>query len=132
MNKKAYLPVRDVMSTNIEMIDGLTTVDEALERLRSKQISSLVIDRREEGDEYGLLTVHDIAKGVLVPNLSPKRVNAYEIMTKPVLSIDVSMNIRYAIKLLSQFSLSRALVLENGKAAGIVTLRDMVLRSVDL
>ena len=128
MTSRNYIPVRDVMTADIEMIDGLATVADALERLRSKQISSLIIDRRDDTDEYGLLTVHDIAKGVLVPDLSPDRVSAYEVMTKPVLSIDVAMNIRYAVRLLSRFSLSRALVLENGKAAGIVTLRDMVLR----
>ena len=123
-----YLPVRDVMTTDIEMIDGLTSVSDALERLRRKQISSLVIERRDEADEYGLLTVHDIASGVLVPDLSPDRVSVYEIMTKPVLALDVEMNIRYAIRLLTRFSVSRALVLKAGKAVGIVTLRDMVLR----
>lgn len=131
MTPVKYLPVRNVMTTDIEMIDGLTLVSDALERLRRKQISSLIIERRNDEDEYGLLTVHDIARGVLVPDLSPDRVSAYEIMTKPVLSIDVEMNVRYAIRLLTRFSVSRALVLEAGKAVGIVTLRDMVLRCAD-
>jgi CBS domain-containing protein len=40
------------------------------------------------------------------------------------------MDIRYAIRLLVQFGLSRALVLEASEPAGIVTLRDMVLRYI--
>ena len=131
MSTGKYIAARDVMTRDIEMIDGLTTVAEALEKLRSKQISSLVVNRREEGDEYGMLTVHDIASGVLVPDLSPARVNAYEVMTKPVLSIDAGMNIRYAVRHLHQFGVSRALVIEGGTAVGIVTLRDMVLRCAD-
>lgn len=131
MTTTKFLPVRDVMTTEIETIDGLTSVSDALDRLRAKEISSLVIERRDDADEYGLLTVHDIARGVLVPDLSPDRVSAYEIMTKPVLSLDADMNIRYAIRLLSRFSISRALVLEGGRAVGIVTLRDMVLRCTD-
>lgn len=131
MTPAKYLPVRNVMTTDIEMIDGLTSISDALDRLRRKQISSLIIERRNDTDEYGLLTVNDIARGVLVPDLSPDRVSAYEIMTKPVLSIDVEMNVRYAIRLLTRFSVSRALVLEAGKAVGIVTLRDMVLRCAD-
>jgi len=128
MTRKKYVPVRDVMTTDIEMIDGLTTVADALEQMRAKQISSLVVQRRDESDEYGLLTVHDIAREVLVPDLAPERVNAYEIMKKPILSVHADMNIRYAIRLLSRFSVSRALVLEHGEAVGIVTLRDLVLR----
>jgi len=131
MSEMKYIPVRDVMTSDMEMIDGLTTVAEALSKLRAKQISSLIIKRRNDQDEYGLLTVHDIARAVLVPDLAPERVNAYEIMTKPVLTISADMNIRYAIRLLSRFSVSRALVLVHGEAVGIVTLRDMVLRCVD-
>ena len=128
MNRKKFVPVRDMMTTEIEMIDGLTTVAGALEKMRAKQISSLIIKRRDDHDEYGLLTVHDIARDVLVPDLAPERVNAYEIMKKPILSVHADMNIRYAIRLLSRFSVSRALVLEHGEAVGIVTLRDLVLR----
>jgi len=128
MTKEKYVPVRDVMTTNIEMIDGLTTVADALEKMRTKQISSLVIKRRDELDEYGVLTVEDIAQEVLVADLAPERVNAYEIMKKPMVTVDANMNIRYTIRLLSRFSLSRVLVVENGEAVGLVTLRDLVLR----
>jgi len=46
-----------------------------------------------------------------------------------VLSVPTDMNIKYAIRLLVQFSLSRALVVDEKRVpTGIVTLRDMVLR----
>ena len=40
------------------------------------------------------------------------------------------MDIKYAIRLLSRFGISRALVLEHRDLVGIVTLRDLVLRYV--
>ena len=89
-----------------------------------------MIDRRHEGDEYGILAVHDIAEHVISQDRSPERVNVYEIMSKPVLSVDADMSLKYAVRLLFRFKLTRALVLENGKIAGLVTLRDMVLRSI--
>jgi len=50
-------------------------------------------------------------------------------MTKPVLTVMEDMDIRYAVRLLGQFSLSRALVIDDQRnLKGIVTLRDMVLR----
>ncbi len=131
MTKTEYVPVRDVMTPKVETIDGLTTITDALAQMRTNQISSLIVERRGEADEYGLLTVKDIAEHVIEPDQSPDRVNAYEIMDKPVLSIDAKMNIRYAIRLLTRFNLSRALVLDSGKAVGVVTLRDMVLRYME-
>lgn len=131
MSLKSYIPVRDVMSTIIKTIDGLASVADAVKIMKANHISSVVVERRHESDEYGLLTVNDIAEKVLVPDLSPDRVSAYEVMRKPVLSVDAKMNIRYAVRLLSRFGLSRALVLDGGAAVGIVTLRDMVLRHMD-
>ncbi len=62
---------------------------------------------------------------------SPARTNVYEIMTKPVLTLDGGMDIKYAIRLLARFGLSRSLVLERGTLAGIVTMRDMVFHYIE-
>ena len=49
-------------------------------------------------------------------------------VSKPVLTLDGGMDIKYAVRLLSRFGLSRALVTDGGALVGIVTVRDMVLR----
>jgi CBS domain-containing protein len=51
-------------------------------------------------------------------------------MTKPVISLDARMDIKYAVRLLFRFGLSRALVLEQGELIGIVTLRELVFRYI--
>lgn len=132
MSLGEYVPVRDVMTADIKTIDGLASVQDVVRIMHDSHISSVIVDRRHENDEYGLVTVKDIAEKVLVPDLSPERVSAYEVMRKPVFSIDAKMNIRYAVRLLSRFGITRSLVLENGKAVGIVTLRDIVLRHVEM
>lgn len=130
MSEQTYTSVREVMTPNPVMVDGLATVSEAVDLMRENGISSLIINKRDDGDEYGVLAVHDVAEHVISQNRSPDRVSVYEIMSKPVLSVDVDMNLKYAVRLLFRFKLTRALVLENGKIAGLVTLRDMVLRSM--
>lgn len=130
MSTKNYVTVGDVLSTPVQEIDGLATVQEAIELMRTHRISSLVIDRRYDGDEYGMLVVSDIATKLIALDRSPDRTNVYEVMSKPVLSVDRDMDIKYAIRLLSRFGVSRALVTEHGTVAGIITLRDLVLRYV--
>lgn len=120
------------MSADLIMIDGLTTIANALDIMRKNKISSLVINRRDESDEYGLLTARDIAKEVVIPDKAPERISAYQVMQKPVLSMRANMNIRYAIRLCSKFNVSRALVIEGDQAIGIVTLRDMLLKYTEL
>ena len=47
--------VGEVMTPSPRVIDGLATVREAVELMRNNSISSLVIDRRDESDEFGLV-----------------------------------------------------------------------------
>jgi CBS domain-containing protein len=123
-----YVTTGDVMTPSPKMVHGLSTVREAIDIMREYEISSVVVDRRYEGDEYGLLVVTDIANKVIGDDRSPERTNVYEVMTKPVISVDKDMDIKYACRLLANFQISRALVTNGGDVIGIVTLRDMVLR----
>ncbi|MDH5188341.1 MAG: CBS domain-containing protein [Rhodospirillaceae bacterium] len=132
MSEKNIVTVKEVMSTKVISIEATATVADAIGQMRSTGVSSLVVERRDAQDEYGLVVVSDIAKEVIASNRPPERVNVYEVMTKPVLSLPPEMNIRYAVRMLSQFGLSRALVVDEHRAPiGIVTLRDMVLRHVE-
>ena len=120
--------VRAVMSPMPAPINGMATVHEALELMRENNVYSLVVERRRPGDEYGMVVVSDIANKVIAHNRSPDRVNVYEIMSKPVLTISADMEIKYAIRLLGRFGLSRSVVVDGSEAVGFVTLTDMVFR----
>ena len=74
----------------------------------------------------------DIAEKVIGADRSIDRTSVYEVMSKPVLTVTTQMNIKYAIRLLSRFQLTRAFVVENEKVVGIVTLRDMAVRFLDV
>jgi len=132
MNEHTYVKVSDVMSTSLCTIERMATVREGIEMMRQSDLSSLVVERRDENDEYGLLVVSDIAREVIAKERSPDRVNVYEVMSKPAVTVPGGMNIKYAIRLLVRFRLSRALVLDDHRRPiGIATLRDMVLRHDD-
>lgn len=131
--KKRYVTVRDVMTPHVDTIEGLATVEEAIRAMRERRYGALIVSRRDETDEYGLVTVQNIARQVIEPNLSPERVSIYEIMEKPVLTVHGDMNIRYAIRLLERVNELRALVIDkNNEAVGIVTMLDMVTRYLDV
>lgn len=128
MKNEPHIKVSEVMSPEIKTIDSMATVREAMAMLAESGVSSLVIERRDERDEFGLLVVSDIAEHVVAANRSPDRVNVYEVMTKPVITLDSEMDIKYAIRLLVRLGLSRGLVADHERRlVGIATLRDMVL-----
>ena len=128
MTEDVPIRVRDLMATELHAIDGLATVAEAMELMERHQVDSLVVNRRNEHDELGVLTVGDIARGVIADNRSPQRVNVYEIMSKPLLTVPDDMLAKYAVRLLVRFRLSRAVVVDRRRnAIGKVTLRDLIM-----
>ena len=129
-SKRKIIRVRDVMKKQFDMVDGKMTVMEALRTMKHVETKSLIIDKRHDDDEYGMLLISDIAKSVLAKDRSPHRINVYEIMSKPLLSVDPDMDIRYCARFLDRFGLSRAPVIENGKVIGIVSFTDMVLHGL--
>ncbi|MGB5277921.1 MAG: CBS domain-containing protein [Gammaproteobacteria bacterium] len=130
MSEKKITRVRDVMKTNFDLVDGRITVMEALKRMKHVDTKSLIVDKRHEDDEYGMLLLSDVAKQVLGMDRSPERINVYEIMSKPVLSVDPAMDIRYCARYFERFGLTRAPVIEDGKVVGIVSYTDMVMKGM--
>ena len=128
MSEAKVIRVSDVMKSQFDMIDGKFTVADALKRMVHVETKTLIVDKRHDNDEYGIVLLSDIAKHVLAVDRSPDRVNVYEIMTKPVISVRPDMDIRYCARLFDRLGLSRAPVLRHGKVVGIVSFTDMVLR----
>jgi len=130
MTTKDIVRVSDVMKKGFDVIDGMTTVADALKKMKHIETKTLIVDKRDDNDEYGVVLISDIAKQVLAKDRAPDRVNVYEVMAKPVISVDPNMDIRYCARLFEKFGLSRAPVVDNGKMIGIVSFTDMVLRGM--
>jgi CBS domain-containing protein len=128
--KRPILRVRDVMKTEIDIVDGMATVSEALSQMKHPETRTLIVDKRHEDDEYGVVMFRDVARKVLARDRSPNRMNIYECMSKPVISVDPEMDVKYCIKLFDRFGLSRAPVVTKGRIVGLVSYTDIVLKGV--
>ncbi len=123
--------VRDVMKTEFDRVDGIITVAEALRRMKHPEVRSLIVNKRHEDDEFGMLFLMDIARHILAKDRSPERVNVYEIMVKPVITVSPKMDIRYCARLFDHYNILRAPVIENDELLGIVGFSDIVLQGME-
>ena len=119
--------VKDVMKTDVDVVDGMQTVGEAMRGMKYTDTRTIIVDKRDENDEYGVVMFRDVAKQVLAQDRSPDRVNVYEIMSKPVIHVDPEMDVRYCTRLFDRFGLSRAPVLDNGTIVGLISYTDIVM-----
>jgi len=79
-----------------------------------------------------MLLFSDIAKQVIAKDRAPERVNVYEIMAKPVITVRPDMSIRHCARLFEKFGISHAPVIENEMVVGVVSYYLLVLGGLDL
>jgi predicted transcriptional regulator len=118
------------MRTDVTEIDGRMDVWSALKVMKKVEDTVLIVNRRDENDEYGMLLFSDVAKKVIAQNRAPERVSVYEIMAKPCLTVRPEMEIRYCARLFENFGISHAPVVEDDKIVGTVSYYRLVLHGL--
>ncbi len=130
MSTRNWGVVRDCMRTEVTEVDGSLDVLSALKVMKKVGATSLIVKRRDADDEYGMLLFSDVAIKVIARDRAPERVNVYEVMSKPVLTVRPDMGIRYCARLFENFGISHAPVVENEKIVGIVSFYLLVLEGL--
>jgi len=130
MTDKKVIRVQDVMKQNFDMVDGMSTVKDAIQKMKHVETKCLIVAKRHSDDEYGILLISDVARKVLAKDRALDRMNVYEVMTKPVISVKPEMDIRYCARLFERFDFSRAPVIKDDKVIGVVSFTDMVIRGL--
>ena len=128
--KPIRIMVKDVMKHHVDFVDGMKTVKEALHEMVHVETKTLIVNKRHEQDEWGIVVISDIARKVLAVDKSVERTNVYEVMTKPAVTIRQDMDIRYCARMFEQLGLSRAPVVKHGEIIGIISYTDMVLKGL--
>jgi predicted transcriptional regulator len=130
MSLPAYIPVSQIMRKEVTFVNGRTDVFEALRIMKKVKATCLIVEKRSEQDEYGMLVFSDVAKEVLAKDRAPERVNVYEIMAKPIIPVRPDMDVRYCARLFNNFGISHAPVIENDEVLGIVSYYLLVLEGL--
>jgi CBS domain-containing protein len=130
MTNVKRISVQDIMKKDFGSISGQATIMEALNEMKRLQTAVLVVEKKNQFDEYGLILVSDIARQVLARDKAPDRMNVYEIMTKPAVCVAPDMDIRYCSRLMSTLNLTRVLVVKDDALLGTVSPRALVLKGL--
>ena len=130
MNGENIKRVCEVMTDDFIIVDGLATVSEAVTAMKQAGARVMIVRKRHEDDEYGILMMSDIAKQVISCDRSPDRVNVYEIMAKPVISVRPNMDVRYTARMFDSFGLQMAPVLRSGEVLGMVCYDSIVIGTI--
>lgn len=118
-------PVSELMQRDVVTINGSQNVAQAIQLMKTNRVASLVVLPRNEDDAYGILTVRDILGKVIDPGENIYRdiwnTQVLDIMNKPVFSIDPTMRVKYALRMMNKLGVRRLVVLRGNELMGIIS-----------
>jgi predicted transcriptional regulator len=118
--------VKDLMSREVVLIEPTASLKEALKLMDTKNVKSLVVNKKYPHDAYGMITYTDIIKAVFAEEGDIELLNVYDIYKKPALSISKELEIKHAAKLMIKMGIKRLLVTDNNELEGIISMHDII------
>jgi CBS domain-containing protein len=118
--------VKEIMKTEVVTVSPLATLREAMAVMSKHKVKSLVVERRNDSDAYGLLTYTAILRTIVAEEGDIDLINVYDVCSKPVITVPPGMDVRYVARLMAKHRLGRIVVLESGNMVGIITMNDIV------
>jgi CBS domain-containing protein len=117
---------KDIMNPSVASIRRDATAAEAVQQMNDGGISSLIVEKSNPRDSFGIVTMGDVVCKVVSSGISLEAVHVHEIMTKPLIFAPPDMSIKHVARLLANNDISRVPVLENNQLAGIITFHDIL------
>ncbi|PWG63879.1 CBS domain-containing protein [Spiribacter halobius] len=124
--------VKDIMKTDVVTISPLASLREAMQLMRSRDVKSLVVEKRGPHDAYGLVTYTTILRTIVAEEGDIDLINVYDVCSKPAISVHPELDVRHVARLMVNQSFRRVLVLRDNELAGILTRNDIVASVLEM
>jgi signal-transduction protein with cAMP-binding, CBS, and nucleotidyltransferase domain len=123
MASKQPTKIGEIIRERLEMVDESNTAQQAAKKLRTSDLSSLlVIDNR--GKPIGIITERDLVRKVCATNERSSKVFIQNIMSTPIITVDSSSPLRQAASIMIQNKVRHLLVVGDNGPDGIVSTSD--------
>lgn len=117
--------VKDVMSSPVITVREGDTVTKVSKTMARRGIGSVVVvDKKRK--PLGMITEKDVVRRVAAKGLHPNMIKAGKIMSKPLRTVEPTLDVREAARRMKQAKVKRFAVMEAGKLVGVVTGTDIV------
>ena len=117
--------VRDVMSSPVVTMGENETSNQAASNMDKNNLGAVIVQNKV-GKPIGIITERDIVKRVVAKNLKPDTIEAKEIMTTPLVTIEPEASITDAARRMTRLDIRRLGVIYKGNLVGIISSKDIL------
>ena len=117
--------IREIMTADPRTVETGATVAEAAREMRDGDVGAVVVV--QNGSVAGIVTDRDIVVRCVAQGLDADATRVSEVATMRPVTLTVDQSVDDAIRLVREQNVRRIIVLQDGRAAGIVSLGDLAI-----
>jgi CBS domain-containing protein len=117
------LRASEAMRINIVIVEEGASVAEASLSMYKKEEGCAIVLR--QGKPFGIVTERDVTWKVAAKGLDPKNVRVVEVMSTPLITIDLNADLTEAAKIMKKHKIRRLAVVKGGVLQGVLTASDV-------
>ena len=121
--------ILDDKSEELVWISPLESVFDALTLMNQRNIGAVLV--QIDGYLVGILTERDYMRKVILDIHASKQTKVSEVMSRDVITVTRDDTIVHCIALTKKHHVRHLPVVEEGKAIGMISLRDLFLESIE-
>jgi len=122
---RSRMLVRDVMSSPAITINEEAPANQVA-GLMDKHGLGCIIVTSKEGKPLGIITERDLVRRVLAKNIKPDSLEAKEVMTSPLITIEPGEKISEVARRMSRLNIRRLGVMYKGQLVGVLSSKDVL------
>src|SRR5262245_61162530 len=111
----------DVMSRTLQLISPAASVAEASAQMEQRHIHSLIVERSDGVDSYGIITDTDIVRKVVACEKNPAQTKVREVMSKPIITIPPDCTLFEIAQLMARYHINHLPVFDGQQLVGMVS-----------
>lgn len=113
-----------LVNKHIEVINHDDTLKVASEKMRDKEVGSLIV--LKYGKEVGIISETDVTRKAVAAGLNPDQTRVSFIMSSPIISTEITDTPEHANDVMKERRIRHLGITENGKLIGIISVRDLL------
>ncbi len=116
---------QDVMTKEVVSISPQAVVSEAIQVMRDRHVTSLLVERRSPADTWGIISQTDIVQDIVAEAKDPCQVKVSEVMTQPITTVGPTATLQQCARLMARDNIRRVFVFDGRDIVGVVTASDI-------
>jgi formate transporter len=122
----AVEPIRKLMTDGPPIVAPNTSVAEVVEIMKQQGTSSIMVG--EPGRATGIVSEADIVRKVVALDKEPADVRADQIMTSPLISVDIKTPAYEIYRTMAEHHIRHLLITDEGDQVGFISVKDLIAK----